>query len=191
VEGNMAQNITSVSELTQVSATDFLAQAQSGDLLFCAGKDVIDDAIDAVTSSIWSHVAIIWYLEDVQEWVVLEATATHGVSFSTLQSYLDDYDGGIALAHRPVLTEDDKILALKTGIQVLDEPYGYLQIGEFLLKKFFSMVKVSDSDKAMVCSALVQYEYSKTEHPLQVDGTPTPQQVWTEATVEPKYALSK
>jgi hypothetical protein len=187
----MAQSITSVKALTQVSAAEFVSQAVNGDLLFCDGRNVIDDGIDKVTGSIWSHVAIIWFLPEAQVWVVLEATATHGVSFSTLDSYLKTYNGGIALAHRPVLSDADRVAAYKAGIEVLDDSYNFLQIGEFLLKRFLRFVKIEDSQKQFVCSALVNYEYQHTTHPLQLNGVPTPQQVWAEASVVPKYALGR
>lgn len=64
---------------------------RSGDLLFCSGGYVFSRMIRKATGSIWSHVGIVWRLEEIDRVMLMESVESHGVRLIPLSQYVSDY----------------------------------------------------------------------------------------------------
>lgn len=79
------------------SVTDYASirsQIRSGDLLMCSGNHWFSKLIQRASGSVWSHVAFVMRLEEIDRVVVLESIESAGVRAIPLSRYLTDYDGG-------------------------------------------------------------------------------------------------
>ena len=87
---------------------DIRPELRTGDLLFCSGSLWTSELIQAATSSVWSHVAFVVNLKQIDRVMVLESVESQGVRSVPLSKYLRNYDnkghaypGDIAIArHR-------------------------------------------------------------------------------------------
>jgi hypothetical protein len=68
------------------------ARLQTGDLLLCSGRGVFSELIQHVTQSLWSHVALIVRMDDIDRILLFESVETWGVRTVPLSRYLMDYD---------------------------------------------------------------------------------------------------
>lgn len=70
---------------------DIRADIRSGDLLFCSGGYVFSRMIQKATGSIWSHVGIVWRLDQIDRVMLMESVESHGVRLIPLSQYIGDY----------------------------------------------------------------------------------------------------
>ena len=64
-----------------------------GDLLLCSGTRFFSSLISSVTNSVWSHVAFVLRLQEINRVMVLESVESQGVRTIPLSRYVRDYDG--------------------------------------------------------------------------------------------------
>jgi hypothetical protein len=81
----MAIHIDNVksSGIRQVNKSQFYAQLEWGDLVFCSGREAISEEIEDVTHSPFSHVLMAWLPAGATQWLTLESTFHRGVRFSS------------------------------------------------------------------------------------------------------------
>ncbi|MBK8109605.1 MAG: hypothetical protein IPK46_04300 [Saprospiraceae bacterium] len=66
---------------------------KTGQIVFCSGSYLFSGAIQKLTNSVWSHVAIIYKDEELGRVLVLEAEPYIGIRLIPLSKYLKDYKG--------------------------------------------------------------------------------------------------
>lgn len=92
------------------SYSDLHPKIQSGDILLCSGSSFFSNMIKQATNSIWSHVAFILRLDQIDRIMVLESVESIGVRAVTLNSYLANYNGtGKAYPGKMMLARHQKI----------------------------------------------------------------------------------
>lgn len=189
----MAQHIASVkdSAIPRVTKAQLYTELRGGDQLYCSGRENVSEGIEVVTASPWSHVLMCWLPPWSNEWLTLEATIQRGVHVGLLRDYLDSYDGDLVLARRPCLTQGDIFAELNAGFALLDDGYDWQQEVSIAARKLIAKLPLIEPHKELYCSGL-QYAMSLvTRYPLQRPDAnyPTPEDNWTDPTVEPVCAL--
>ena len=192
----MAQHIASVasSSIPKVSAAMFWSELRAGDLIFAEGMGrVIDAGIRAETGSCLTHVMAIWL--DGSIWTTLEATIDRGVHCDTFSDYVNNYDGSLVLARRPILTAADLRAQRDSMLDLLDSLYDWQQEAKIVAHKLLPFFPVNATKKEFYCSGLQYIGSLATDHPLQDCMTPgelpTPEDNWTDPTVVPICALTR
>lgn len=66
---------------------------KSGDILLCSGTSTFSKLIQQTTGSMWSHVAFIIYLENIDRHMVMESVESIGVRTVPLSHYIENYNG--------------------------------------------------------------------------------------------------
>lgn len=69
-------------------------EVRSGDILLCQGSGIFSQMIQTVTKSVWSHVAFIMRLDEIDRIMVLESVEPIGVRTVPLSHYVRDYKDG-------------------------------------------------------------------------------------------------
>ncbi len=191
----MATHIASAAAagIPAVTKSEFYGQLKSGDLVFCCGRTDVSMAIEDLTHSPFSHVLMTWLPPDSDSWLTIESTLHHGVHIGKLATYVDDYDGDLVLARRPVLSEEEIRKSRDAGLQVLDDAYDWKQEVSVVGHRLLRCIPVEIPQREYYCSGLLYLMSLATRHPLQRPGQnyPTPEDVWTDPTVAPVCALRK
>lgn len=190
----MAAHVDSVatSGIKAVTKGEFYLLARPGDKLFCSGQVDISRDIERETKSPWSHVLAIWTPGFAgAPWLTLESTFRKGVHVGLLSDYVDRYPGPIVLARRPVLTQAMIEAELNHGFSLLDDGYDSVQEVSIATRKILKFLPLLKGRNDLYCSGL-QYAMScatpyKLKKPLA--SAPTPEDNWTDPTVEPVCAL--
>lgn len=195
----MAKHIDSIatSGIERVNKGEFYQRIRPGDLLFCWGRADISKVIRKLTGGP-SHVLMAWLPGNwASQWLTMESTIDRGVHVGRLADYVDSYDGDLVLARRPVLTQLDIYNELNRGFTLLDDGYDWQQEVSIAARKLILNGKLAKAlpllqpKNELYCSGL-QYAMSlATKHPLQrpLASYPTPEDNWTDPTVEPVCAL--
>lgn len=152
--------------LPQQSYSQFRDQVKSGDLFFASGNYLVSQAIQKATSSVWSHVGIIFNLKSIDRVLLLESVEDMGVRFAPLSKYLQDYadgkpyDGRCVIARCSEMTDALSRGVASFGIEELTRPYDKEEIGRILARISLGLGKRRD-DREYICSELV-YECYKS-----------------------------
>lgn len=191
----MACHIESVesSGLEFVGRSEFNGRVRSGDLVFCCGRAEISKAIERLTGSPFSHVLMVWLPPDADAWLTIESTVHHGVHVGQLTAYLENYDGDLVLARRPILTDGEMRKARDAGLRVLDDAYDWKQEVSVVGHRMLKLIPVDIPKGEYYCSGLQYLMSLATGHPLQRPGLnyPTPEDIWTDPTVVPVCAVRR
>lgn len=127
------------------------------------------------------------------QWLTLEATFGRGVHVGLLADYVDHYDGDVVLARRPQLTQAMIEAELARGFSLLDDSYDWQQEVSIAARKLVKALPLLQPKRELYCSGL-QYAMSlATPYPLKrpLASYPTPEDNWTDPSVEPVCALTK
>lgn len=190
----MARHIQSVrgSGVAAVSRGELYGRIRPGDLVFCSGRAAISCCIEGLTESPWSHVLMVWLAGPwCSQWLTLEATCEKGVHVGLLGDYVSGYDGDLAVARRPVLSVSAIEAEVNRGLSLLDDGYDWRQEVSIAARRLMTDLPLIEPKKELYCSGL-QYAMSlATAYPLQrpAESYPTPEDNWTDPTVEPVCAL--
>ncbi len=193
MEKNMAQQF-SLEQLQQLQVKNYSQLRQelkSGDLVFTSGNYFISQAIRKVTNSPWSHVGIVFYLNDIDRVLLLESVESSGVRFAPLSKYVGDYkngepyDGIIAVARHRSMSDLALTTMAKFGISELTRPYDKDEVGKILSRLILGKGKW-ESDREYICSELVYECYKKAGIALNHNplGFVSPADIWQDAAVE-------
>ena len=136
---------------------------KTGQIVFCSGSYLFSGAIQKLTNSVWSHVAIIYKDEEMGRVLVLEAEPYIGIRLIPLSKYLNDYKG----KRRPykgqiVITEFSGELAenghrniIGFGLDELTRPYDNWEIFRIMMRILFKVGK-REKNRNYICSELVR-----------------------------------
>jgi hypothetical protein len=191
----MAAHITSIrtSGIRAVTKAEFYSELSFGDMVLCQGKYVESEAIEQATNSPFSHILMVWLPAGATQWLTIESTASKGVHIGLLSDYIDSYDGDLLLVRRPILADADKLAALNAGFALLDDAYDWQQEVTTAAHKLLRLLPIDKPAHELYCSGLMYAMALATPHPLQMPGPclPTPEDNYTDPTVEPVCALLK
>lgn len=191
----MADHLVSVaaSDIRKVNASVFLAAVEQGDLVFCSGADGISVPIEKETNSPFSHVLMAWRPWSFSPWLTLEATINKGVHVGLLGDYIPGYNGAVVLASRPKLTVDQINAELVAGFAVLEENYDWQSEVTFAAHKLLKFFPIDNPKKELYCSGLQQLMSKASPYPIVTNGPimATPEQIYCDASVQPKCAVLK
>jgi len=190
----MAKHIQSVrgSGVTAASRGELYGRIRPGDLIFCSGRVAISRCIEGLTDSPWSHVLMAWVAGPwCSQWLTLEATYEKGVHVGLLADYVNGYDGDLAVARRPVLSLQEVEGEINCGLSLLDDGYDWRQEVSVAARKMVATLPLILPKKELYCSGLQYVMSLATRYPLQrpAENYPTPEDNWTDPTVEPVCAL--
>jgi len=103
---------------------------RSGDILLCSGTSNFSVLIEEATKSIWSHVALILRLEDINRVMVLESVESIGVRTVPLSYYAFNYNetnkgypGKILIARHDQFAEKNISNLSKEAVDLLGSTY--------------------------------------------------------------------
>lgn len=170
---------------------------KTGDLVFCSGNYLFSKAIQKLTKSTWSHVAIIYKDEELGRVLVLEAEARIGIRLIPLSSYLKDYSytrrpykGKIFIAKlNTELKKENLNKGVSFGLDELTRPYDNWEIFRIFLRILFKKGK-REKNRSYICSELVQAIYAKAGVNFNfTDSYISPDSIWKDERVEVKYRV--
>ncbi|MBU3652420.1 MAG: hypothetical protein FGM44_04975 [Limnohabitans sp.] len=109
----------------------FRSQLRTGDLLLCSGRGVFSELIQQATDSLWSHVALIVRLDELDRVMLFESLETYGVRTVPLSRYLQDedpqghpYPGGLVVVRHRTLARECSPQALRRMLQFAVDQFG-------------------------------------------------------------------
>lgn len=114
---------------------------KTGDILICSGNSFFSNLIKTATNSIWSHVAFIIKIDEIDRLMVLESVENIGTRTVTLSSYVKNYNGSgekyngqlMILRHSKFKESFKKSLSLK-AIDCLGHQYDSEEIARIAAK---------------------------------------------------------
>jgi hypothetical protein len=165
----MAITVQTFPDVTIKDYATLRSEIRSGDILLCSGSSAFSHLIQKATNSVWSHVAFILRLDNIDRIMVLESVESIGVRTVPLSAYVVNYNGtGQGYAGQILLARHSKFdLAnianlSKTAIDLLGYPYNKQEIID-IAARIISKVTGFDlppgqiqSERAFICS---EYAY--------------------------------
>lgn len=167
------------------------ASLRTGDLLFASGNYPVSQAIQKVTQSPWSHVGIIFKVEEIDRVLLLESVEDMGVRFAPLSKYTDDYENGAPYDGRLVVARINDFAPAeiapmaKFGIDELTRPYDKDEVAKIIVRIALKIGKV-DRDREYICSELVYecFREAKREFTYNANKFISPEDIWRDSKVQ-------
>ena len=169
---------------------------KSGQIIFCSGSYLFSGAIQRLTKSAWSHVAIIYKDEKLGRVLVLEAEPYIGIRLIPLSKYLRDYKkdrpykGQMVITNLTFeLTDEEHKKAISFGLDELSRPYDNWEIIRIMLRILFKIGK-REKNRNYICSELVRDCYAKSGYLFKInDSYVSPQEIWQDENITFKYRI--
>lgn len=170
---------------------------KTGDIVFCSGSYLFSKAIQKLTKSTWSHVAVIYKDEELGRVLVLEAEPRIGIRLIPLSSYLKDYSytrrpykGKIFITQLNTHLENENLnKGISFGLDELTRPYDNWEIFRIFLRILFKIGK-KEKNRNYICSELVQAIYAKAGIFFKLeDSYVSPDTIWKDERVQMKYRI--
>jgi len=140
-----------------------------GDVVAYRSNSIVSEAIRAITSSKYSHVAIV-----VSPTQLVEADGYVG---HIRYRNISDYKGGMDIYTCNFLTESQRKEICDYAISRIGQKYDYLLLFFLFLKQIFKFKFRFIDSKADICSELVNDSYSKANCRLVKKRYPNPQDI--------------
>lgn len=188
------QQLKEIPVLPYEKVRDYL---ETGHLFFSSGSYTFSGAIQRLTKSVWSHVAIVYKDERLGRVLVLEAEPYVGIRMIPLSNYLRNYKG----KNRPYkgqvviarlnnkIGEEQLNKAISFGLDQLTRPYDNWEIIRIMMRILFRKGK-REHNKSYICSELVRDAFAKSGILFKMNDTYiSPQEIWKDERVELKYRL--
>lgn len=180
-----------LNEFPVMDYSEFRDNVNSGDLFFASGNYLVSKAIQKATSSVWSHVGILFNLKSINRILLLESVEDMGVRFAPLSKYLSDYsdgqpyDGRCAIARCSEMTDTLSRGVASFGIEELTRPYDKEEIGRILARISLGLGKRKD-DREYICSELVYecFRSSGITFPYNTKDFISPDDIWLDQRVK-------
>ncbi|HEX5338917.1 MAG TPA: hypothetical protein VFW53_10820 [Gallionella sp.] len=169
------QKLAEVGKLPVAAYRDIRADLRTGDLLFCIGTKPVSRAVQTVTQSPYSHVALVVRMLSVDRILLLGAEWPYGVRVVSLSSYLSNwnssgkpYPGHLIVGRHGGLdlkSEDVLKMFLSELIDVLGQPYSLRRVLRMGLRELAALIGLRFRrlriKKAAVCSEYVHHALSR------------------------------
>jgi len=195
----MAQVFTKqqLQELPIVPYEEIRDKLKTGYLFFTSGSYLFSHAIQKLTGSVWSHVAIIYKDEELKRVLVLEAEPYVGIRLAPLSKYLRDYQGKkkpykgqIVISKLNFDLEKERLnKGISFGLDELTRPYDNWEIIRIMSRILLKMGK-TERNRNYICSELVRDAYAKSGVLFKMNNKYiSPQEIWKDDRVEMMYRL--
>lgn len=191
----MATHVEKVSDIwvPALSAAEFTAQLQSGDILFCSGEEAISHAIERETKSPWSHVGYVWLPGNGIEPLFIEAIFGAGVHVARLGACYTNgcYKGDVVLARRNLSAQDNN-RAIARALSQVGDHYDWQSEVQQAAHMALGFLPQHATKGELYCSGLVWYGSTATTVPMvrpHPDVMPSPEDNWCDPIVVPVAKL--
>ena len=170
---------------------------KTGHIFFTSGSYLFSGAIQRLTKSVWSHVAVVYKDEELGRVMVLEAEPSVGIRLIPLSKYIKDYQGKkrpykgqIAIAKINLDIEKEKFKrGISFGLDELTRPYDNFEILRIMIRILFRISR-RERNRSYICSELVRDIFAKAGVIIQYNDTYiSPNAIWTDGRVELKYRI--
>jgi hypothetical protein len=170
---------------------------QTGHIFFSSGSYLFSGAIQRLTKSVWSHVAIVYKDVQLGRVMVLEAEPRIGIRLIPLSNYLRNYKGKnrpykgqVVIAKLNFELEPPKLnRAISFGLDELTRPYDNWEIIRIMTRILFKIGK-REKNKNYICSELVRDAFARAGVIFKYnDSYISPQEIWLDERIEFKYRL--
>jgi Permuted papain-like amidase enzyme, YaeF/YiiX, C92 family len=166
--------VTDFPQLTLVNYADVRDQIQNGDLLLASGDYAFSKLIQRATASVWSHVAFVLRIEELDRVMVLESIEGRGVRVLPLSEYVTNFEGtGVGYRGRVVLARHSQFASAATpsalrsmsqaAVDRLSYPYSDEDIAEITLRIVAGSLGIQKDEMqrgpADICSEYVERMY--------------------------------
>lgn len=173
------------------------SQLKTGDIVFCSGSYAFSGAIQKLTKSVWSHVAVVYKDEELGRVLMLEAEPQIGIRLIPLSNYLQNYKGTkrsykgqlvVARLHQD-LSKEQLNKGVSFGLDALARPYDNYEIFRIMIRILFRISK-RERNKSYICSELVRDVFAKAGVIIQYKDTYiSPNHIWLDERVDGKYRV--
>lgn len=170
---------------------------EAGDLLFYSGDDDISMLIREVTQSIWSHIGIIFKIDNLDRILLLESVESFGVRLIPISRYIKGVEedmeqndakpnARLVIARHKQLTKDQIRPLINFGLDQIAQPYDLEEI-----RRIMQRIRTGEGkairDRAYMCSELVFecFDAVGIEIPYNHLGFISPQDIWANEHIEP------
>jgi hypothetical protein len=170
---------------------------KTGDVFFASGSYFFSGAIQRLTKSTWSHVAVVYKDEELGRVLILEAEPSVGIRLIPLSKYLRDYrdkkrpyKGQIAIAKlNTELPKEQLNKGICFGLDELTRPYDSFEIIRIMVRILFHKSR-RERNRSYICSELVRDIFAKAGVVMQYKDTYiSPDNIWTDKRLEMKYRI--
>lgn len=169
----------------------------TGQIVFCSGNYLFSGAIQKLTKSAWSHVAVVYKDEELGRVLLLEAEPYIGIRLIPFSKYIHDYKGtrrpykGNIFVTKFVIpiekTEINK--AISFGLDELTRPYDNWEIVRIMLRILFKIGK-REKNRNYICSELVRDCFTKANILFTYkDSYISPDNIWCDDRIKMKYRI--
>lgn len=189
---NMADHLNknAVSALPITDYPILRTSLRTGDLLFASGDYLVSRAIQKVTKSPWSHIGIIFKIEEIDRVLLLESVEDMGVRFVPLSKYTDDYENGAPYDGRLVVARVNDFAPseiapiAKFGIDELTRPYDKDEVSKIIARIALKIGKL-ERDREYICSELVYECFLKAGRSFAYNENNfiSPEEIWRDSKV--------
>jgi hypothetical protein len=195
----MAQPITKkeLKELPVMPYEKIREHLKTGHIFFSSGSYLFSGAIQRLTKSIWSHVAIVYKDEDLGRILILEAEPGVGIRLIPVSKYLRDYKGTkrpykgqVVLAKLNFDLEKEKLnKGISFGLDELTRPYDNWEIIRIMMRILLKRGR-KEKNRNYICSELVRDAFAKAGVLFKMnDSYISPQEIWKDERVIMKYRI--
>lgn len=170
---------------------------KTGDLFFSSGSYLFSGAIQKLTKSVWSHVAVVYVDQELGRVMLLEAEPYIGIRLIPLSKYIKDYNGKrrpykgqivVAQLKEP-LPKENLNRGISFGLDELTRPYDNYEIARIMVRILLRISK-REKNRAYICSELVRDILAKSGVVIHYNDTYiSPEEVYKDHRIQVKYRI--
>lgn len=169
---------------------------KTGDL-FSSGSYLFSGAIQNLTKSVWSHVAVVYVDQELGRVMLLEAEPYIGIRLIPLSKYIKDYNGKrrpykgqivVAQLKEPIPKENLN-RGISFGLDELTRPYDNYEIARIMVRILLRISR-REKNRAYICSELVRDILAKSGVVIHYNDTYiSPEEVYKDHRIQVKYRI--
>ena len=170
---------------------------KTGDLFFSSGSYLFSRAIQNLTKSVWSHVAVVYVDQELGRVMLLEAEPYIGIRLIPLSKYIKDYNGKrrpykgqivVAQLKEPIPKENLN-RGISFGLDELTRPYDNYEIARIMVRILLRISR-REKNRAYICSELVRDILAKSGVVIHYNDTYiSPEEVYKDHRIQVKYRI--
>ncbi|MBK6389029.1 MAG: hypothetical protein KA109_07310 [Saprospiraceae bacterium] len=170
---------------------------KTGDLFFSSGSYLFSGAIQNLTKSVWSHVAVVYVDQELGRVMLLEAEPYIGIRLIPLSKYIKDYNGKrrpykgqivVAQLKEPIPKENLN-RGISFGLDELTRPYDNYEIARIMVRILLRISR-REKNRAYICSELVRDILAKSGVVIHYNDTYiSPEEVYKDHRIQVKYRI--
>jgi uncharacterized protein YycO len=181
-------------KIPKVTYSQLRDTVQAGDLLFYSGEDEVSKLIRRATHSLWSHIGVIFKIENLDRILLLESVESMGVRLIPVSRYIKNvehesndgkFDARLVIARHKSLKKNQVNHLINFGIDQISRPYDLDEIRR-IIERIQKGEGKAVRDEAYMCSELIYECFLKIgiEIPYNRLGFISPQDIWIDKNIE-------